>query len=367
MSEQAALVGRIVAPLVNPNEPESQVVELGVEPFSAVSRGQVVCTLETSKSTVDVESEHEGFCGEVHVALLDRIDAGQLICEVFDAVPARSDDGGGGRTAARGGPRMTKKAEQLAGELGVDVALLPTDRFVTEREVRELAAADGPPVELDPAIAAAIGNGSVAVYGGGGFGRSLIDVIAAMDGLDAACVIDDNLDPGSDVLGVPVAGGLAVLAALAESGLSLAVNAVGAIGRIQDRVKVSERIAEHGLRMATLVDPAASVATSARLAEGAAVLPQATVWSAASVGRGAIVNTGAIVSHDCRVGDHVHLAPGAILAGHVEVGEASLVGMAVTTRPGLCIGAGAIVGNGAVLTEDVPDGTIVAAGTVWPR
>lgn len=366
MSEQATLVGRIVAPLVNPNEPESQVVELGVEPFAAVSEGQLVCTLETSKSTVDVESEHEGFCGEVHVALFDRIDAGQLICEVFDQVPAASQEGAGAATAGAG-PRMTRKAEQLASELGVDVTLLPTDRFVTEREVRELAAAQGPGVELDPAIVAAIGERSVAVYGGGGFGRSLIDVIVAMDGLDAACVIDDGLPPGSDVLGVSVAGGVAALPALAEHGLALAVNAVGAIGRIQNRVKVSQRIAESGLRMATLVDPSAAVAASATLAEGAAVLPQATVWSSATVGRGAIVNTGAIVSHDCHVGDHVHLAPGAILAGHVEVGEATLVGMAVTTRPGLRIGAGAIVGNGAVLTEDVPDGTIVAAGTVWPR
>jgi acetyltransferase-like isoleucine patch superfamily enzyme len=40
--------------------------------------------------------------------------------------------------------------------------------------------------------------------------------------------------------------------------------------------------------------------------------------------------------------------------------------MGVTTPIGVRIGAGAIVGNGAVLLGDVPDGTIVSAGTVWP-
>ncbi len=366
MSDGASVTGRIVAPLVNPNEPESQVIELGVESFSAISRGQIVCTLETSKSTVDVESEYDGFTGQLQVSLFDRIEAGELICEVFDRRPSPST-----HTAPVGsgssGPRMTHKAERLARELGVDLALLPADRFVTEREVRRVAGVGAGAVELAPSITAAIGAGSVAVYGGGGFGRSLIDVIRAMDGIEAACVVDDGLEPGETVLGVPVAGGSAALAVLVESGLALAVNAVGAIGRIQRRVEVSARLADAGLRAATLVDPSAAVAGSATLADGAAILPQATVWSAASVGAGAIVNTGAIVSHDCHVGEHAHLAPGAILAGHCEVGDETLVGMGVTTRPGLRIGARAIIGNGAVLTEDVPDGTIVSAGTIWPK
>jgi acyl-[acyl carrier protein]--UDP-N-acetylglucosamine O-acyltransferase len=79
------------------------------------------------------------------------------------------------------------------------------------------------------------------------------------------------------------------------------------------------------------------------------------------------VNSGAIVSHDCRVGDYSHVAPGAILAGEVEVGDAVLVGMGVTASVGLRIGSGAVVGNSCVLREDVPPGTILSAGSTWPR
>lgn len=365
MSDAPRLLERVEAPLVNANEPESQVIELNVEPFGAVAAGEVLCTLETSKSTVEVESAHDGFVGAVHVAEFDRVEAGDPICEIYDAMPERSADA----EAAESTPadlRMTKKAEALARELGVDLSALPTDRFVTEKEVRALAA----PVEadeLDPAIEARIDPGAVAVYGGGGLGRSILDTIAAIDGLHAACVIDDGLDAGSSVMGIPVAGGRSILTALREAGLTHAVNGVGAIGRIQTRIEVSRRLREAGLDLATVVDPNAAVAASAELAPGAVVAPQATVWSLASVGSGALINTGAIVSHDCAVGDHAHLAPGAILAGHVNVGEGALVGMAVTTRPGLTIGAGAIVGNGAVLTEDVPAGGIVSAGSVWPK
>jgi acetyltransferase-like isoleucine patch superfamily enzyme len=78
-----------------------------------------------------------------------------------------------------------------------------------------------------------------------------------------------------------------------------------------------------------------------------------------------MVNTNAVVSHDCEVGSYSHIAPGALLAGQVKVGERSLVGMGVTTSIGVRIGSGVRVGNGAVLFADVPDHAIIPAGKVW--
>jgi sugar O-acyltransferase (sialic acid O-acetyltransferase NeuD family) len=205
------------------------------------------------------------------------------------------------------------------------------------------------------------------VFGAGGFAKSLIDLMRSAQGIEPICVVDDDPDRTGDVLGAPVIGGRDYLAPLRAVGLRYAVNAVGAIGRIQDRIAIFELLDELGFELPTLVDPAAFVAESATLAEGTQVFAGALVCSAAAVGRGTIVNSGAIVSHDCRVGSYSHLAPGAVLAGEVEVGDAVLVGMGVTARVGLRIGSGAIVGNSCVLREDVPPGTILSAGSVWPR
>ena len=46
-----------------------------------------------------------------------------------------------------------------------------------------------------------------------------------------------------------------------------------------------------------------------------------------------IVNTGASVDHECVIGDAVHLAPGARLAGRVTVGEAAWVGIGAVVKP----------------------------------
>jgi pyruvate/2-oxoglutarate dehydrogenase complex dihydrolipoamide acyltransferase (E2) component len=107
------LLERIVAPLVNTNEPEARVVELSIASFGPVARGQVVCVLETSKSTMEVESQHDGWVGQVQVGLFDDITAGALICEVFDTEPSREAEGAAGGPSGSG-PRLTRKAEALA-------------------------------------------------------------------------------------------------------------------------------------------------------------------------------------------------------------------------------------------------------------
>lgn len=365
MSE-ARLIGQILVPLINTNEPESQIVELAIEGFAPIARGEVVCTLETSKSTVEVESEFDGYVGELMVALHDRVTAGQPICDVYDSLPERSSRPVPAAAATRPpGLRLTRKAEKLAVEAGLDLSSLPAGGFLTEADVRALIerASDE---EIDDSVLAAIDSEAVVVFGAGGFAKSVIDLLRAAGRQRPICVVDDAAQTPTDVLGVPVVGGRSALPLLREHGLGGAVNAVGAIGRMQTRIDIFAHLEGLGFSLPTLVDPRATVAQSASVADGAQVFSGAQVCPAASIGKGTIVNTNAVVSHDCSVGDHVHLAPGCLLAGEVTVGDGTLVGMGVTTPIGVRIGAGAIVGNGAVLLGDVPDGTIVSAGTVWP-
>ncbi len=65
------------------------------------------------------------------------------------------------------------------------------------------------------------------------------------------------------------------------------------------------------------------------------------------------------VDHECKLGSGVHIAPGAVLTGWVEVQDCAMVGAGATILPNLVIGEGAIVGAGAVVTKDVGDGDVV--------
>lgn len=209
-------------------------------------------------------------------------------------------------------------------------------------------------------------SSSVIVYGGGGHAKVLLDLLAAIGGYRVAGVVDDHLEPGSRLLGCPVLGGKDVLSGLVDDGVSMAVNGVGGVGRPQARRDVFDRLAEAGFTCPTVAHPRALVERSAFVEDGVQIMAQAYVGSATRIGFGSLINTAAVVNHDCILGRHVGISPGALLAGNVTVGDGASVGMGATVNIGVVIGEGARIGNSAVVKSDVAPGAVVHAGQIWP-
>ena len=364
MSEEAVPV-RI--PLLNPNEPEALVAALHVKEGQHISPGDLLCTLETTKSTAELSAEAAGYVAGLALAAGQSARAGELLCYLAPAPDWQPP------TAAPAAPqgeslppdlRITGPALALARQHNLELSTLPRGALLTEKQVRGLLGEVKSPAILLPERS--FEPNAIIVYGGGGHGKALIDLLRKLGDYPIAGVVDDRLTPGDQVLDAPVLGGAAVLAELKTRGVRLAVNAVGGIGNIAVRIQVFEQLREAGFTCPALVHPRAFVEPSARLADGVQVFPQAYVGSAARIGYGAIINTGAIVSHDCQVGDYANLSPGAILAGEVTIGRAALVGMGVTINLQVRVGERARLGNGATVKRDVPENGIIHAGTTWP-
>jgi sugar O-acyltransferase (sialic acid O-acetyltransferase NeuD family) len=260
--------------------------------------------------------------------------------------------------------RITEPALELARNSEIDIDSLPKDRLVTEAEVLQLLASSQDlepiPGEVD------LTSGELIVYGGGGHGKSLIDLIRVLERFTIAGIIDDGLSKGEQVMGVPVMGKAQDLPELRKQGIHLAVNAVGGIGNIARRIEVFERLTRAGFAFPALVHPTACVEPSAEIQSGVQIFPHAYVGSEVQVGFGTIVNTAAVVSHDCVLGDYVNIAPGTLLAGGVTIEEGVLIGMGVSVNLNVLIASGAMIGNSAVIKSDVPADQIVRAGQIWP-
>jgi acetyltransferase EpsM len=204
------------------------------------------------------------------------------------------------------------------------------------------------------------------IYGGGGHGKVIIDLIRALNCYELVGVIDDRLPAGSQILGLSVLGGAETLLEMHQRGISLAINAVGGIGNFAIRQKVFDNLEQAGFRCPTVVHPTAFIEPSAELDGGVQVLSQSYISSEARVGFGTVINAGVVVSHDCVLGKCVNLSPGAMLAGAVRVEDFAQIGMAATINLDLTIGARARIGNGATIKADVPADGIVRAGAIWP-
>jgi len=367
-------------PLINPNEPEALVTELSVSEGQRVSAGEVLCTLETTKTTAEVTAEADGFVAGLQVEQGRPARAGEILCFLAPEPgwqPAAGPEPGDGRGDGGSpepdelppGLRITRPALALARRSGLDLGLLPIGPLVTERTVQEKlkvspATLTGPDFTLP---SRAWDPGTIFVYGAGGHGKMVADLLRVQGLYRLLGFVDDGRPAGSSVMGIPVLGGAEILEDLHRKGIRLAVNAVGGVGNISVRIEVFRRLAAAGFNFPYLVHPRAVVEPGARIGDGAHVLALAYVGSEAELGYGAIVGTGAIVSHDCKLGDFVNISPAAVLAGGVEVGSGSLVGMGATVNLAVKIGPGARIGNGATVKADVPAGSIVRAGAIWPE
>lgn len=97
---------------------------------------------------------------------------------------------------------------------------------------------------------------------------------------------------------------------------------------------------------------------------GSIFCPNTMVTSNATIGRFFQANIYSYVAHDCVIGDFVTFAPGVRCNGNVHIYDYAYIGTNAIIKQGtpdkpLRIGVGAVVGMGAVVTKDVPDGAVV--------
>ena len=195
----------------------------------------------------------------------------------------------------------------------------------------------------------------LAILGASGHGKVVADT-AECCGWQSVEFFDDAW-PGLQKNGVwPVVGDTAAL----MGRLADFDGVVVAIGNNRIRhAKLLELRAE-GARLVTLVHPAATVSRYAVIGEGTVVFAGAVVNAGARIGTAAILNTSCSIDHDCLLGDAVHISPGARLAGGVQVGDLSWVGIGASVRQLISIGQRVVVGAGSAVVSDIPDDLTVA-------
>lgn len=191
------------------------------------------------------------------------------------------------------------------------------------------------------------------LVGAGGLAR---EVLAATRELPAEWAViglldDDPQRHGTVVDGVPVLGD----STLVYDYPNVAVLAcVASPHRPERRAALVRRLDLPPHRWATVVHPAASVATGVQLGEGTVLLAGVVVTAPQRIGAHVVAMPQVLLTHDDAVGDYVTLAGRVALAGGVTVGSTAYLGAGALVREGLRIGAAAVIGMGSVVLTDVP-------------
>ena len=195
------------------------------------------------------------------------------------------------------------------------------------------------------------------ILAAGGHAKVVAETALASGAVSRVAFLDDrHLNP---VLGWPVLGHL-------EQALEPFIQeqfpaALVAIGHAATRLRWLAQLRSAGYELPLLIHPSAWVSPSAQIGPGSVVFAHATVQAQAIIGTSAILNTGSSVDHDSHICDGVHICPGARLAGEVQVGTRSWIGIGASVIQQVRIGADVTIGAGAAVVRDLPDG-VTAVG-----
>jgi UDP-N-acetylbacillosamine N-acetyltransferase len=101
------------------------------------------------------------------------------------------------------------------------------------------------------------------------------------------------------------------------------------------------------------IDPSTNISKTAKICRSTYIGKNVTINAQTEIGIGVILNTSCIVEHECKVSDYVHIAPGAVLCGNVNVGEESFVGANSVVKQNVEIEQGNFIGAGSVVIENL--------------
>lgn len=190
------------------------------------------------------------------------------------------------------------------------------------------------------------------IIGASGHGKVVAD-IARLNGYTDIAFLDDNQK-------VKKCGDYFVVG-MSHQVSDLDGDVIVAIGNAAIRHRIQQRI--DPARLVTLIHPDA-VVSDAQIGRGTAVMAGVVINPGTVIGDGCIINTSSSVDHDCKIGDYVHIAVGAHVAGSVDIGDETWIGAGATVSNNVTICGGSMIGAGAVVVEDITElGTYVGVPT----
>jgi len=193
---------------------------------------------------------------------------------------------------------------------------------------------------------------NLVIIGASGHGKVIAD-IAEKNGYTNIVFLDDN--PA-----VKSCGRHKVVGCCADASFYKDADFVVAIGNAKIRRRIQSELIAGGLRVVTLVHPAATVTTSAKIGVGSVVMAGAVVNPYAEIGQGCIINTCASVDHDCKIGNYVHISVGSHVAGTVKIGDNTWVGVGASIINNITVCSECMIGAGAVVEKAIMEsGTYV--------
>ena len=194
---------------------------------------------------------------------------------------------------------------------------------------------------------------NLAIYGTGGSGRELYEIISITrewDGRWEEIVFIDDTKPEGEFLSCQMVSFDSFCKLFPVNGIEIAI----AIGEPAGRKVLYERVTSAGYHLATIVHPTCALSPSAVFGQGVIVKDSVSISSGAVIKDNAYINGISLIGHDVEIGEHSQISSHVVIAGNTKVGACVYIGISACVRDHIEIGDNAIIAMGAAVMKSVP-------------
>jgi sugar O-acyltransferase (sialic acid O-acetyltransferase NeuD family) len=133
-----------------------------------------------------------------------------------------------------------------------------------------------------------------------------------------------------------------------------------AVGEINFRSSIVERIRNHGYCFENLIHPLALVSPSAKIGTGVVVQAFTIISSKTQLGDYSYIHPHCIIGHGATIGVFTMISSGVNIGGNTKIGASTFIGMNATVFQSVRIGDNSLISAGALLSSDIESGYVVA-------
>lgn len=195
------------------------------------------------------------------------------------------------------------------------------------------------------------------IWGASGHARVVADMVRLTGKFDIVGFLDD-IDPdrkGTPFCGSLILGGSEQLEQLRSNNIR---HIIFGFGDCQARLTLASVVVRFGFELATVIHPKAIVAGDVTIGQGTVIMAGAVINFGSVIQENVIINTSSSVDHDCVITNGAHIGPGVHLGGGVMIGRGAWIGIGAIIKDKINIGDNTIIGAGAVVLNDIPDGVV---------
>ncbi|MCD4752662.1 MAG: hypothetical protein K8R40_06295 [Anaerolineaceae bacterium] len=364
----------VKAPLINVNEEQARLVEWLKEPGEYVHQGEMLCILETMKSTFELDAPQEGFFNPIS-EVNSTVTVGQIIAVLTeekdqpyeipqDEVPAIVEE----INSSQVKKQWTKKAEIIARRNGLRVediaSKIGSSTIITEAIINAYIKKSK---KREPARTKPINQKQgqierILIIGGGNVAVLVLDILKRVPSQKAIGIVDDNPALiGTTVMECPVLGSLEKVAQLWREDKFDA--AALAIGILPARADFFDKFTREGIPFTNIIDPTAIIGIGCEMGTGNMVMGFCRLGPEAAIGDNNFLSAYVNIEHHNTMGSHCTFGPNVFMSGGVNIGSHVRFGTGISIEPRITIGDHVTIASGTVLTTHVPDNTLVRTKT----